>query len=95
MKALATELQDLVQSKVGVTKFSHTYNRIRQSVLGVQRERKAVRVLQVTLSMPQPTKVSLHVCAQAKTNPKAAAKRKLQRNVIKKDSRKRKNSAFA
>jgi len=77
MKTLATELQDLVQSKVGITKFSQTYNRIRQGVLGVQRERKAARVMQV------------------KTNPEAAAKRKLQRNFIKKNSRKRKNTTFA
>ena len=32
---------------------------------------------------------------QVTTNPEAAAKRKIQRNVIKKDSRKRKNSGFS
>lgn len=74
---MASELQDLLQSKVGTTKFSTTYNQIRQGVLGVQRERKAARVMQVTV------------------NPEAAAKRKLQRNVIKKDSRKRKDRSFA
>jgi hypothetical protein len=47
LKTLAIELQDLLQSRVGTTKFAATYNRIRQSVLGVQRERKAARVLQV------------------------------------------------
>lgn len=71
------ELQDLVQNKVGTTKFSTTYNQIRQGVLGVRRERKAAKVMQVT------------------TNPEAAAKRKLQRNVIKKESRKRKDRGFA
>lgn len=77
LKTIAVELQDLVQSKVGTTKFSNVYNQIRQSVLGVQRERKVARATQVT------------------TNPEAAAKRKLQRNVIKKDSRKRKDRGFA
>lgn len=77
LKTLATELQDLLQSKVGTTKFSTVYNQIRQGVLGVRRERKAAKVMQVT------------------TNPEAAAKRKLQRNVIKKDSRKRKDRGFA
>lgn len=32
---------------------------------------------------------------QVTTDPKTAAKRKLQKNIIKKDSRKRKNAAFA
>ncbi|KAF7374911.1 DRIM domain-containing protein [Mycena sanguinolenta] len=77
LKTVCIELQDLVQSKVGTTKFSATYNQIRQSVLGVQRERKAAKVLQVTV------------------NPEAAAKRKLQRNSLKKESKKRKSSAFA
>ncbi|KAJ7494716.1 armadillo-type protein [Mycena galericulata] len=77
LKTVCIELQDLVQSKVGTTKFSSAYNQIRQSVLGVQRERKATKVLQVTV------------------NPEAAARRKLQRNSIKKESRKRKSSVFA
>ena len=76
LKTTATELQDLVQSKVGVTKFTNVYNQIRQSVMGLRRERKVARVMQVT------------------TNPEAAAKRKMQRNVIKKDSRKRKDRGF-
>jgi len=44
LKATAAELQDLVQQKVGTTKFSVTYNKIRQTVLGVQRERRTARV---------------------------------------------------
>lgn len=76
LKTTATELQDLVQAKVGTTKFATVYNQIRQSVLGVRRERKNTRVLQAT------------------TNPEASAKRKMQRNVIKKDSRKRKERGF-
>jgi U3 small nucleolar RNA-associated protein 20 len=62
---------------VGTTAFANQYNLIRQSVLGIQRERKVARVLQATV------------------NPEAAAKRRLQRNAIKKDSRKRKNKVFA
>jgi U3 small nucleolar RNA-associated protein 20 len=49
LKTLATELQELVQSKVGTTQFADVYNRIRQGVLGVRRERKANRVLMVRI----------------------------------------------
>ena len=77
LKTTAVELQDLVQAKVGTTKFSLMYNQIRQSALGIRRKRKVAKALQVT------------------TNPEAAAKRKIQRNVIKKDSRKRKGSGFS
>ncbi|KAF7316852.1 DRIM domain-containing protein [Mycena chlorophos] len=77
LKSLAIELRDLVQTKVGPTKFSAVYNQIRQGVLGVQRERKATKVLQATV------------------NPQAAARRKQQRNVIKKESRKRKGAVLA
>lgn len=73
----AIELQDMVRSKVGGGKFAEVYNNIRQSALGVQRERRIARTLQHT------------------TNPGAAAKRKIQRNVSKKGSRKRKDAAFA
>ncbi|KIP04981.1 hypothetical protein PHLGIDRAFT_170606 [Phlebiopsis gigantea 11061_1 CR5-6] len=77
LKTLAIELQELVQAKVGTTKFAEVYSRIRQSVLGVRRERKTARAV------------------QAATNPAFASKRKMQRNVAKKDSRKRKSSSFA
>ncbi|PPR05452.1 hypothetical protein CVT24_008221 [Panaeolus cyanescens] len=77
LKTTAIELQDLVQSKVGTTKFATVYNQIRQGALGIQRERKVARALQATV------------------NPEAAAKRKIQRNVIKKESRKRKERVFA
>ena len=76
MKLTAIELQDMVRSKVGGSKFAEVYNGIRQGVLGVQRERKIGRTLQHT------------------TNPGAAAKRKIQRNVSKKESRKRKDAVF-
>jgi len=77
LKTTAVELQDLVQRKVGTTKFAVTYNKIRQTVLGVQRERRTARV----------TKFA--------TNPEAAARRKQQRSVAKKEGRKRKNATFA
>ncbi|KAG5642515.1 hypothetical protein DXG03_002616 [Asterophora parasitica] len=77
LKTLATELQDLLQSRVGTTKFSAAYTQIRQGVLGVRRERKAARATQVV------------------ADPEAAARRKMQRNVGKKESRKRKDRAFA
>ncbi|PIL29525.1 hypothetical protein GSI_08333 [Ganoderma sinense ZZ0214-1] len=76
LKTLAVELQDLVQTKVGTTKFSNVYNSIRQKVVSVRRERKAARAIQSTI------------------DPAAAAKRRLQRNIVKKDSRKRKNDTF-
>ncbi|KIK59622.1 hypothetical protein GYMLUDRAFT_74500 [Collybiopsis luxurians FD-317 M1] len=77
LKDTAVELRDLVQSKVGTTKFSAVYNQIRQSVVTVQRERKEARVLQIA------------------TNPQAAANRKAHKNLLKKESRKRKNQTFA
>ncbi|THG95629.1 hypothetical protein EW026_g6070 [Hermanssonia centrifuga] len=77
LKTLAVELQELVQSKVGTTKFANVYGRIRHNVVGIRRERKTARAVQAT------------------TNPGAAANRKQQRNVAKKDNRKRKNNTFA
>ncbi|TCD65551.1 U3 snoRNP protein [Steccherinum ochraceum] len=77
LKTLGVELQDLIQSKVGTTKFADVYNRIRQNVVGVRRERRTQRAVQTA------------------ANPAAAFKRKQQRNVAKKDGRKRKNSVFA
>ena len=74
---MAVELQELIQSKVGTTKFAEVYSRIRQSVLGVRRERKTARAV------------------QAASNPAFTSKRKMQRNVAKKESRKRKNDTFA
>ncbi|KAJ3744880.1 armadillo-type protein [Lentinula detonsa] len=47
LKDTAVELRDLVQSKVGTTKFSTVYNQIRQNIVALQRERKEARVLQI------------------------------------------------
>ncbi|KAK7469217.1 U3 snoRNP protein [Stygiomarasmius scandens] len=77
LKSLSTELQDLVQSKVGTTKFSLVYTQIRQGVTKVRRNRKEARVLQVAM------------------DPQAAASRKMSRNSVKKESRKRKGREFA
>ncbi|KAG6860769.1 hypothetical protein C0995_007801 [Termitomyces sp. Mi166 len=77
LKTLGTELQDVLQGKVSPTKFSTAYNQIRQSVLGVRKDRKAARA------------------TQAVVNPEAAARRRIHRNVVKKESRKRKDSGFA
>ncbi|TDL22984.1 hypothetical protein BD410DRAFT_769374 [Rickenella mellea] len=76
LKSLASELQDLIQAKVGTTAFAQVYNRIRQSVLGVRRERRTARAVEVA------------------TNPEKAAKRKMQHNVVKKESKKRKNRDY-
>lgn len=51
LKTLAAELQDLVQAKVGTTKFAGVYNEIRQHVVGVRRERRNARVVQVGIYM--------------------------------------------
>ncbi|TFK68467.1 hypothetical protein BDN72DRAFT_821164 [Pluteus cervinus] len=77
LKTLAIELQELVQKKVGTTKFATVYNQIRQAVLATQRDRKTARQIQVV------------------SNPEAAARRKMHRNSIKKESRKRKDRGFA
>ncbi|KAH9924569.1 armadillo-type protein [Fomitopsis serialis] len=77
LKTLATELQDLVQAKVGTTKFANVYSEIRQHIVGVQRERRNARV------------------TQASAHPEAAAKKKIHRNALKKESRKRKAQTYA
>ncbi|EKM53530.1 uncharacterized protein PHACADRAFT_98717 [Phanerochaete carnosa HHB-10118-sp] len=77
LKTTAVELQELVQNKVGTTKFAEIYGRIRQNILGVRRERRTARAV------------------QAAKSPALASKKKAQRNVAKKESRKRKNSTFA
>ncbi|KAI0644852.1 armadillo-type protein [Trametes meyenii] len=46
LKTLAIELQDLVQNKVGTTKFGYVYNNIRQKVLTLRRDRRTARVIQ-------------------------------------------------
>ncbi|KAI0070349.1 hypothetical protein K474DRAFT_1670178 [Panus rudis PR-1116 ss-1] len=76
LKTLAIELQDLLQNKVGTTKFANVYNRIRQGVQSLRQERRTARAV------------------QAVVDPQAHAKRKQQRNVAKKESRKRKNQSF-
>ena len=48
LKAFATELQDLLQAKVGTTKFTTVYSRIRQSVLNTRRERRAAKAVEVS-----------------------------------------------
>ena len=47
LKTTATELQALVQAKVGTTVFAGAYNRIRQGVVSVQQARRVARVTKV------------------------------------------------
>ncbi|KAL5483039.1 UTP20_9 [Sanghuangporus weigelae] len=49
LKNLTSELQDLLQTKVGVTTFAQHYSRIRQRVTYVRQERKVTRVLRKTV----------------------------------------------
>ena len=46
---LAVELQELVCTRVGTSKFSDVYNSFQQQVMSVRRDRKAARVIQVRL----------------------------------------------
>ncbi|ESK84634.1 u3 snornp protein utp20 [Moniliophthora roreri MCA 2997] len=50
LKDVAIELQELVQTRVGPTRFSIVYNQIRQGVLSVRKERKEARVLQMAIN---------------------------------------------
>lgn len=54
IKAAAQELQDMVQTKVGTTKFTAVYSQIRQGNLTARRERKAALAIMVC---PQPLDV--------------------------------------
>ncbi|EJD40333.1 hypothetical protein AURDEDRAFT_146375 [Auricularia subglabra TFB-10046 SS5] len=47
LKALASEVQDLVQKKVGTTAFTEVYSSLRNRALNVRRERKEARALLV------------------------------------------------
>jgi U3 small nucleolar RNA-associated protein 20 len=64
------ELQELVQSKVGTTQFAEIYNRIRQGVLGVRRERKANRVLMMATRPDAAAKRKQHKNVNKKENRK-------------------------
>jgi len=76
IKTVAQELQDLVQTKVGITKFTAIYGQIRQGTLAIRRDRKAARAMKVA------------------SNPQGAAIRQIQRNVAKRESKKRKSHAL-
>ncbi|KAI0832589.1 hypothetical protein BC628DRAFT_1347439 [Trametes gibbosa] len=60
LKTLAVELQDLVQSKVGTTKFANVYNSIRQKVLTVRRDRRTARVIQTTTNPAAAASRKIH-----------------------------------
>jgi U3 small nucleolar RNA-associated protein 20 len=77
LKTLALEVQDLLQTKVGTTKFAAVYSRIRQHVQQVRHERRTNRAQQLA------------------TNPEAAHKRKIRKNTLKTEGKKRKNRMFA
>ncbi|THH09644.1 hypothetical protein EW145_g1873 [Phellinidium pouzarii] len=70
LKTLASELQDLVQAKVGTTKFANVYNRIRQGVVSVRRERRTARVVQVTTNPQAAAKRKMHKNAGKKESRK-------------------------
>uniref|UniRef100_U9SZI5 Uncharacterized protein n=1 Tax=Rhizophagus irregularis (strain DAOM 181602 / DAOM 197198 / MUCL 43194) TaxID=747089 RepID=U9SZI5_RHIID len=74
VKQLGKEILDLVQERVGTTQFHISYNKIRQQVLEVRRERKHKKTI------------------MALVDPESAAKRKIQKNEMKKQNRKRKNA---
>lgn len=79
LKTLATELQDLLQQKVGAGPFSQVYNRIRQGAIANRNERRVKRVQ----GMQHPEKAE------------AMAQRKVKKNIAKKESKKRKGAGFA
>ncbi|KAF8622933.1 hypothetical protein AX15_006611 [Amanita polypyramis BW_CC] len=70
IKTLVIELQDLVQNKVGVVKFSRVYSQIRQSTLNVRRERKAARTLQATTNPDVAAKRKIQRNSTKKTSRK-------------------------
>ncbi|KAI5120165.1 hypothetical protein M0805_008432 [Coniferiporia weirii] len=70
LKTLCSELQDLVQAKVGTTKFAAVYNQIRQRVASVRRERRTVRVVQATTNPQAAAKRKLYKNAGKKESRK-------------------------
>ncbi|CAG8692427.1 33598_t:CDS:2, partial [Racocetra persica] len=77
LKRLGKEVLDLLHKRVGTTEYHNAYNKVRQRIEEVRRERKHQRVI------------------KAIVDPESAAKRKIQRNEMKKQNRKRKNEEFA
>ncbi|CAI2171430.1 13286_t:CDS:10 [Funneliformis geosporum] len=77
LKQFGKEILDLIQKRVGTTQFHITYNKIKQQVSKVRRDRKHKKAI------------------MALVDPESAAKRKLQRNEMKRQSRKRKSAEFA
>ena len=84
-----------MQAKVGTTAFANAYSRIRQGAVSVQQARRVARVTKVRRWFVGSSAGGSSMWWQATTDPEGAAKRKLARNAMKKESRKRKNRAFA
>lgn len=91
LKQLATEVRDLVQTKVGTSVFSRTWESMRQRVAGKREERRDARNRLVSLRLESNS--GAHI--QAFTDPKAFADRRSKKVVNKKDSKKRRVKAFA
>ena len=70
LKSLATELQDMVQAKAGVTKFSQVYNQIRQGAQGTRQERRVARVMRNTTDPEAAAKRKMRRSEAKKDNRK-------------------------
>jgi len=46
LKTLATEVQDVIQSRVGTTRYASAYTSVRQRALEKRRERKTAKLMQ-------------------------------------------------
>lgn len=96
LKGLATEVQTLIQQKVGATTFAQVYSGIRQRALAKRRERKTAKLMTVSPHFSAAVEEALYSFAsrrsllQTISRREAAAQRKSKVNARKHDSRKRK-----
>lgn len=56
---LAIEVQDLVQTKVGISKFTTVYSQIRQGAEDVRRERRVSQGIKVEMNLTTEFRISL------------------------------------
>lgn len=99
LKALAVEVSELIQKRVGTTRWASAYSIVQRRTIEKRRERKTARLMQVSAASWLEALLRLltlaSFCTQGITNPEAAMKRKASHNAKAHQSRKRKAAAYA
>ena len=86
-------MSESIKKVVGREAFSRACSSVQQEIMATRESRKRERALEVTPIQLLPRIFYFHVCwlfLQAVANPEKRAKRKVKKNLAKKESRKRK-----